>query len=231
MTVLKVDNITCRTLELPVPGDLKSRQALGGLKRGYLLTKRGMDLTCSILVIGGVLSWLLPVVAALIRLDSKGPVFFLQKRVGRDGKVFTCYKLRTMVVNPDADELPCMEDDTRVTRLGRLLRATHLDELPQFFNVLLGSMSVVGPRPYMLTDEHRMASMVPGHNFRNYVKPGITGMSQVKGCHEGDMDLKILFYRYQWDAFYVRNACLVLDFHIISHTIRLFFTQKIGLWR
>jgi len=229
--MLKADNITYRTLELPVPGDLKSRQALGGLKRSYLLAKRGMDLTCSILVIAGILSWLLPVIAALIKLDSRGPILFLQKRIGRGGKVFTCYKFRTMVVNPYADARPCAENDMRITRFGKLLRTTHLDELPQFFNVFWGSMSLVGPRPYMLTDDRRISGLVPGHNFRNYVKPGITGLSQVKGYHGGDMDLKTLFSRCQWDSFYVRNASLSVDFHIISSTTRLFFTQKIGLWK
>jgi len=229
--MLKADNITYRTLELPVPGDLKSRQALGGLKRSYLLAKRGMDLTCSVLVIAGILSWLLPVIAALIKLDSRGPILFLQKRIGRDGKVFTCYKFRTMVVNPYADARPCAENDMRITRFGKLLRTTHLDELPQFFNVFWGSMSLVGPRPYMLTDDRRISGLVPGHNFRNYVKPGITGLSQVKGYHGGDMDLKTLFSRCQWDSFYVRNASLSVDFHIISSTTRLFFTQKIGLWK
>ncbi|HVU56824.1 MAG TPA: sugar transferase [Puia sp.] len=229
--MLKVDNITYRTLELPVPGDLKNGQALEGLKRNYLLVKRGMDLTCSMLAIAGILSWVLPVIAILIKLDSKGPVFFLQKRVGRGGKVFTCYKFRTMAVNPYADERPCVEDDARITRLGRLLRTTHLDELPQFLNVFLGSMSLVGPRPYMLTDDQRIAALVRGHHFRNYVKPGITGLSQVKGYHGGNMDIKTLFSRYQWDTFYVHNACPAMDFRILSHTTRLFFTQKIRLWR
>lgn len=229
--MLKADNITYRTLELPVPGDLKSRMAPGGLKRSYLLTKRAMDLICSILVIAGILSWLLPVIAVFIKLDSRGPVFFLQKRVGRGGKIFTCYKFRTMMVNPYADERSCAENDERITRTGRFLRTTHLDELPQFLNVLWGSMSLVGPRPYMLTDDRRISVLVPGHDIRNYVKPGITGLSQVKGYHGGDMDIKTLFSRYQWDAFYVRSACPSLDFLIISETTRLFFTQKIGLWR
>lgn len=195
------------------------------------MTKRGVDLICSTLVIAGILSWLLPIIAVLIKLDSKGPVFFLQRRVGRGGKVFTCYKFRTMVVNPYADERPCAENDARITRFGKFLRTTHLDELPQFLNVIGGVMSLVGPRPYMLTDDERISVLVPGHNFRNYVKPGITGLSQIKGFHGGDMDLRTLFSRHQWEAFYVRNACLSLDFRIISHTARLFFTQKVGLWR
>lgn len=229
--MLKAENRSYRTLELPVPGDLKSRQALGGLKRSYLLIKRGMDLTCSMLVIAAILSWLLPVIAVLIKLDSRGPVFFLQKRIGRGGKIFTCYKLRTMVVNSYADERPCAENDERITRFGKFLRTTHLDELPQFLNVAWGSMSLVGPRPYMLSDDQRIGMLVPGHSFRNYVKPGITGLSQVKGFHGGEMDLKTLFSRYQWDAFYVRNACLPLDVRVISSTMRLFFISKIGLWK
>jgi putative colanic acid biosynthesis UDP-glucose lipid carrier transferase len=229
--MLKAENIPYRTLELPVPGDLKSRQALGGLKRSYLLTKRGMDLACSVLVIAGILSWLLPIIAVLIKLDSKGPIFFLQKRIGRGGKIFTCYKFRTMVVNPYADERPCAENDERITRFGKFLRTTHLDELPQLLNVAWGAMSLVGPRPYMLTDDQRISMLVPGHDFRNYVKPGITGLSQVKGYHGGEMELKILFSRYQWDAFYVRNASLPLDIRVISSTMRLFFISKIGLWK
>ncbi|HVV04894.1 MAG TPA: sugar transferase [Puia sp.] len=229
--MLKAENIPYRTLELPVPGDLKGRQAPGVLKRSYLLTKRGMDLTCSLLVIAGILSWLSPLIAVLIKLDSRGPILFLQKRIGRGGKIFTCYKFRTMVVNPYADERPCVENDERITRFGKLLRTTHLDELPQFLNVAWGSMSLVGPRPYMLTDDQRISMLVPGHNFRNYVKPGITGLSQVKGYHGGDMDIKILFSRYQWDTFYVRNASLPMDLRVISSTMRLFFISKIGLWK
>jgi len=167
----------------------------------------------------------------LIKLDSKGPVFFLQKRIGKGGRVFTCYKLRTMVVNGHADERPASEDDMRITGIGRFLRTTHLDELPQFLNVLLGSMSLVGPRPYMITDDHRFSRMVPGHNFRNFVKPGITGLSQVKGFHGAGLDFQTIFSRYQWDTFYVRNASTFLDFRILHSTTRLFFTQKIGLWK
>jgi putative colanic acid biosynthesis UDP-glucose lipid carrier transferase len=229
--MLKADNISYRTLEPSAPDGSRSRQAHGELKRRYLLTKRGLDLTCSILMIAGILSWLLLVMAVLIKLDSRGPVFFLQKRIGRGGKVFTCFKFRTMVVNPYADEHPCAENDVRITGFGRFLRMTHLDELPQFLNVLLGSMSMVGPRPYMLIDDQRMSDLLPDYSFRNYVKPGITGLSQVKGYHGGDMDFHTLFSRYQWDSFYIRNACTLLDFRIISSTTRLFFTQKIGSWR
>jgi putative colanic acid biosynthesis UDP-glucose lipid carrier transferase len=201
------------------------------LRKKYLLTKRALDLVCSILVIVGVLSWLLPVLAILIKLDSRGPVFFLQKRIGRAGKIFTCYKLRTMVVNGEADVCPALVNDTRITLVGRCLRISHLDEIPQFFNVLLGSMSLVGPRPYMLVDNRRFSEVVPGHDFRHLTKPGITGLSQVKGFHETVIDLQTIFSRYQWDAFYVRNASLMLDLRILRRTTRIFFTKKIGLWR
>jgi putative colanic acid biosynthesis UDP-glucose lipid carrier transferase len=229
--MLKADDISYRTLELPVYHDGKIRQVRARLKRSYRVTKRAMDLTGSILVIVGILSWLVPVLAVLIKLDSRGPVFFLQKRAGRGGRIFTCYKFRTMVVNQYADLKPCAENDERITRLGRILRFTHLDELPQFVNVLFGPMSLVGPRPYMLSDDRRMAALVPEHHFRNFVKPGITGLSQVKGFHGGDMDPNVLFCRYQWDTFYIRNASSSLDIRIISRTARLFFIQKIGLWR
>ena len=201
------------------------------LRKKYLLTKRGLDLICSVLVIVGVLSWLLPVLAIFIKLDSRGPVFFLQRRIGRAGKIFTCFKLRTMVVNGEADQHPALENDVRITMIGRFLRISHMDEMPQFFNVLTGSMSLVGPRPYMLVDNQRFSSLVPGHNFRNFVKPGITGLSQVKGFHETVIDLQTIFFRYQWDAFYIRNASLMLDIRILRRTTRIFFTKKIGLWR
>lgn len=203
------------------------------LKSGkkYLLIKRGLDLAFSVLVIIGVLSWLLPIMAILIKLDTRGPVFFLQKRIGRGGKIFTCYKLRTMVVNDHADEYPVAKDDVRITALGKFLRASHFDELPQFLNVLFGSMSLVGPRPYMLKDAHRFSALVPGHEVRNFVKPGITGLSQVKGFHGVVLDFQTIFSRYQWDAFYVRNANLLLDLRILRQTTHIFFTQKIGIWR
>jgi putative colanic acid biosynthesis UDP-glucose lipid carrier transferase len=206
------------------------------LKKQDLFLKRSFDLVFSLLVLVGILSWLLPVMALLIRLDSRGPIFFLQKRMGKGGKPFTCYKLRTMYVNARADEQPASEGDTRITRIGRLLRKTHLDELPQFLNVLFGSMSLVGPRPYMLADCHTFSGMVPGHTYRNFVKPGITGLSQVKGLHGPGTgtDFQTIFWRYQWDAFYIRNAGFLLDLRIIrqtarqsiGQTLRFFITQR-----
>jgi putative colanic acid biosynthesis UDP-glucose lipid carrier transferase len=192
----------------------------------YFFFKRVFDLLFSALVIIGVLSWVLPLLAVLIRLDTPGSAFFLQKRVGKGGRSFTCIKMRTMIINPLADKLPASQDDKRITRVGKWLRRTHLDELPQFVNVFLGSMSLVGPRPYMLADSQVFSRMVPDYVVRNYVKPGITGMAQVKGLHGPLIDRSTIFSRYHWDLFYIRNACFLLDIHIIRQSILLLFTQQ-----
>jgi putative colanic acid biosynthesis UDP-glucose lipid carrier transferase len=198
-------------------------------KKSYLLFKRSFDILLAIFFIIGILSWLLPLMALLVKRDSRGPVFFLQKRVGKGGREFTCFKLRTMVVNRQADECPATEDDVRITRFGRLLRRSHLDELPQLFNVFLGSMSIVGPRPYMPADCQKFSTMIPGHDYRNFVKPGITGLAQVKGLHGPKTDFKTIFWRYQWDAFYVRNADFLLDLRILRRTVLFFFIQPMPL--
>ena len=181
--------------------------------------KRIFDLLISTLVILGILSWLLPILAFLIKRDSRGPVFFVQKRVGKEGKLFSCFKLRSMVVNPHADQHPVAGDDGRITPLGCWLRLSHLDELPQFFNVFLGSMSLVGPRPYMPADCQRFATIVPDATLRQQVKPGITGMAQSKGLHGIVCDRNTIFQRYYWDDFYVRNGNFGLDLHILWTTL------------
>jgi putative colanic acid biosysnthesis UDP-glucose lipid carrier transferase len=180
--------------------------------------KRIFDLVISIIVIVCILSWLLPILALLIRLDSHGPAFFIQKRVGRYGRLFACYKLRTMVVNEQADQYPATGDDARITRLGSWLRRSHLDELPQFFNVFVGSMSLVGPRPYMPADCRLFEKVVPDGAFRHSVRPGITGLAQSKGLHGVICDQRIIFERYYWDAFYVDHAGFGLDLRILGRT-------------
>jgi putative colanic acid biosynthesis UDP-glucose lipid carrier transferase len=195
-------------------------------RRGYLLLKRAFDLLVSVLVIAGLLSWLLPLLALLIKLDSRGPVFFIQKRVGRNGRWFYCYKLRSMVINDWADERPASGDDGRVTRLGNWLRRSHLDELPQFFNVVMGTMSVVGPRPYMPADCRHFELMVPDGAFRQQVKPGITGMAQARGLHGSvSRDQRIICQRYEWDAYYVNHADFGLDIRILGITFLLLLSR------
>jgi len=181
--------------------------------------KRIFDLLIALVIIVFVLSWLLPILVLLILCDSKGPVFFVQKRVGRHARLFACYKLRTMVVNDQADHRPAAGDDARITPLGGWLRRSHLDELPQFFNVLLGSMSVVGPRPYMPADCRAFEKIVSDGEFRHRVRPGITGLAQSRGLHDGYCDREIVLQRYRCDAYYVLNAGILLDLRILGRTI------------
>jgi putative colanic acid biosynthesis UDP-glucose lipid carrier transferase len=191
----------------------------------YFLLKRIIDMVLSVLMILVVFSWLLPLLALWVKLDSRGPVFFLQKRVGKGGRSFTCYKFRTMVLNEEADEKQAEENDSRITRAGHWLRKTNLDEFPQFVNVLLGQMSIVGPRPHMHADCRQFARMIPHYKLRNMVKPGITGLAQVNGFHGPAMDYEAISRRYQWDIFYLRNASTWLDVKIMART----FLQRIRL--
>jgi putative colanic acid biosysnthesis UDP-glucose lipid carrier transferase len=186
----------------------------------YLAGKRVFDFLVSLLVICFVLSWLIPILAILIKLDSQGPVFFMQQRVGFMGRIFPCLKLRTMVVNEDSDSMQARENDPRITKLGRFLRFTSLDEFPQFFNVLKGEMSIVGPRPFMKSDDENFNQVVSNYELRYFAKPGITGIAQVKGYRGPAVSFYSIFHRYQWDAFYIRNASLSLDFKILRLTCR-----------
>lgn len=184
----------------------------------YLLFKRSFDILFSVIIILAVMSWLLPVMALLIKLGSKGPVFFRQKRVGKNGKVFRCIKFRTMRPNDEADEKPATENDERITRLGKVLRYTNIDELPQFFNVLAGDMSVIGPRPHMITDCIRFSFVISHYSFRSLVRPGITGWAQVNGHHGPTTDYNGIIDRYYWDALYVGRVNAALDAKIILKT-------------
>lgn len=187
-------------------------------KPRYFFFKRLFDVLFSAIVIVGVLSWLIPIAGLMIVLDSKGGIFFIQRRVGKGGKIFNCIKFRTMVLNPEANSKRAELDDYRITKVGKFLRFTSLDELPQFLNVFVGQMSVVGPRPHMISDCNQFSKVVAGYKFRNMVKPGITGLSQVKGYRGPAKDFPTIFRRFEYDAFYVRNASFGLDFRIIRQT-------------
>lgn len=193
------------------------------LKKNYLLLKRAFDLLFSSFMILFVLSWLTPLLAILIPITSKGPVFFLQRRIGRGGRSYTCIKFRTMVCNDEADHRPATLNDERITPIGRFLRLSNIDELPQFFNVWMGDMSVVGPRPHMYSDCTRFTFVIPSYPFRHLVKPGITGWAQVNGFHGITVDYESIALRYYWDAQYVRRAGFSLDLSIIGRTILLTF--------
>jgi putative colanic acid biosysnthesis UDP-glucose lipid carrier transferase len=176
----------------------------------FFLFKRFFDILLSTLFIVFILTWLFPIIALLIWLDSGGPVMFIQERVGRAGRTFLCFKFRTM-----------QRDDfgrLRITPLGNFLRKSNIDEFPQFVNVLIGSMSIVGPRPHTHFDCHRFSSLVPQYKLRSFVKPGITGLAQIKGYHGPAIGEESIISRYEWDVFYIKNASFWLDIRIVHQT-------------
>lgn len=184
-----------------------------------LALKRIFDVIFSLLVIVLLLSWLTPLLALLIKLESRGPVFFIQKRNGYNYKSFDCIKFRSMVPNKKADIIQVSKQDNRITKLGRILRQTSMDELPQFFNVLLGDMSVVGPRPHMLSHTEIYASKVDKFMVRHFVKPGITGLAQVSG-YRGEVETdKDIIGRVKYDIFYIEKWSIFLDLKIIIQTV------------
>ncbi|MEM8999178.1 MAG: exopolysaccharide biosynthesis polyprenyl glycosylphosphotransferase, partial [Bacteroidota bacterium] len=181
--------------------------------------KRSFDFVFSLIVILGILSWLTPLLAIIITLESKGPVFFRQRRNGIDNREFFCYKFRSMAPNKNADSQPASKNDMRITKVGKFIRSTSIDELPQFYNVLFGTMSVVGPRPHMVRHTNEYAASVDKYMVRHFVKPGITGLAQVRGYRgeiEKDTDIQ---NRIKFDIFYIENWSLFLDFKIIVQTI------------
>lgn len=183
------------------------------------IIKRTFDIVVSIFVMVFILSWFTPLMAILIKLDSKGPVFFKQKRNGLDYKEFYCYKFRSMRPNPTADLHQVSREDQRITRVGKFLRKTSLDELPQFINVLLGEMSTVGPRPHMVSHTHMYAERIDKFMVRHFVKPGITGLAQVSG-YRGEVETeKDIINRVKYDIFYLENWSLFLDIKIIFLTV------------
>jgi len=187
-------------------------------RRNFLIIKRLFDVFASACVVVFIFSWLFPLLYLLIKLDSRGPVLFVQRRVGFLGRSFPCLKFRTMYVNAEANTKQATDDDPRITRVGRFLRNSNLDELPQFLNVLMGHMSIVGPRPHMYKDCANFSRVVDSYKFRNLMKPGITGLAQVKGYRGPAQTFDKIFRRYQWDAFYVRNANFWLDLRIVHYT-------------
>lgn len=180
--------------------------------------KRGFDVIFSLLVIVFLLSWLIPILAILIKLESKGPVFFKQGRPGLDEKEFFCYKFRSMQVNRFTEK-EASKNDPRVTKMGKFMRKTSIDELPQFFNVLLGDMSVVGPRPHLWSQNKAYASRIKKYMVRHYVKPGITGLAQVKGFRGEIETEEDMVNRIKLDVFYIENWSMVMDLKIILQTV------------
>jgi putative colanic acid biosynthesis UDP-glucose lipid carrier transferase len=180
--------------------------------------KRSFDILFSSLVIIFILSWLTPLITILIKLESKGPVFFKQSRNGFNYKEFDCYKFRSMMPNKDAHLYQATRGDQRVTKVGKFIRKTSIDELPQFFNVLFGDMSVVGPRPHMVSHTNMYAKKIDKFMVRHFVKPGITGLAQISGFR-GEVETdKDIIGRVKYDIFYIESWSLLLDLKIILKT-------------
>ncbi len=181
--------------------------------------KRLFDIIFSLIVIIFVLSWLTPILTLLIKKESKGPVFFKQVRDGLRGKSFMCYKYRSMGVNERSEKDQTVKDDLRITKIGKFIRKTSIDELPQFINVFKGEMSVVGPRPHMLSQSKLFKKVVDKYMVRHFVKPGVTGLAQVKG-YRGEIETdEDIINRVKYDLFYIENWSFVLDLNIITRTI------------
>lgn len=183
------------------------------------LLKRIFDILFSSAVIIFLLSWLFPIVALLIKLSSKGPVFFVQKRTCLNNRVFNCLKFRSMKVNDQADLQQATDYDKRITKLGKFLRKSNIDELPQFVNVLLGHMSITGPRPHMLKHTQMYSELIEYYQVRHHVKPGITGWAQVNGFRGETDELWKMEKRVKYDLDYIANWNFWWDLKIIILTV------------
>ncbi len=184
--------------------------------------KRIFDIFFSLFIIVFILSWLIPVISLLIKMDSKGPVFFRQKRNGINNQEFSCLKFRSMVVNQTADTELVSKNDIRITKLGRFIRKSSIDEMPQFINVFLGDMSVVGPRPHMLSVNEDYAQRFDNFMERHYIRPGVTGLAQIKGFRGEVITDADILNRLKYDLYYIENWSLFLDLKIILVTIKNF---------
>ncbi|MBK8341745.1 MAG: exopolysaccharide biosynthesis polyprenyl glycosylphosphotransferase [Flavobacteriales bacterium] len=188
-------------------------------RRFHRALKRTFDIVFSALVIVFVFTWLFPVLALLVKLSSKGPVFFKQLRLGRDNKQFACWKFRSMQVNKEADSVQATKNDPRVTRVGAFLRKSNLDEMPQFFNVLMGQMSVVGPRPHPLKLNDQYRDIIDKYMVRHFVRPGITGWAQVSGFRGETRTPELMERRIELDVWYLENWSFLLDLRIVMKTL------------
>jgi len=186
--------------------------------------KRAFDLLVSAVFLCSLFPLIYLVVGAAIKCTSPGPVLFRQKRHGKDGRIFTLLKFRSMQVNATADTEPSRTDDPRITPLGRFLRRTFIDELPQFINVLRGEMSVIGPRPHMLDDTRRFSRGVADYMRRLTVRPGITGLAQVLGYRGEVRSGEDLAGRLRYDLWYIDHWSFPLDLRIFLRTLRSFLT-------
>ncbi|MFD2162893.1 undecaprenyl-phosphate glucose phosphotransferase [Paradesertivirga mongoliensis] len=181
--------------------------------------KRFLDIVISSLVILFIFSWLYLILALIIKLQSPGPILFKQLRSGRDNKPFYCYKFRSMRINDDSDINQATRNDDRITPIGKFMRRTSLDEFPQFFNVLFGDMSLIGPRPHMLSHTGQYRAIIDKYMVRHLVKPGISGWAQVNGFRGETNEQWLMEQRVEHDIWYMENWSAMLDIRIIFLTI------------
>ena len=181
--------------------------------------KRSFDIIFSFIVSIVFLSWMIPAIGIIIKISSRGPIFFIQKREGFKGLYFNCLKFRTMKVNLESDSKWADDNDDRLTRIGKILRLTALDEMPQFINVFFGDMSVVGPRPHPVNLNKEYESKIILFNKRHRFKPGITGLAQSKGFSGFISGISDMRDRVKMDVFYFKNWSLLLDVKIVINTV------------
>ena len=187
-------------------------------KQVNIKLKRTFDIVFSLFVILFILSWLTPLLGLLIKIESNGPVFFRQNRPGLMEQEFFCYKFRSMMINKTT-EREATRNDPRVTRIGKFIRKTSIDEMPQFFNVLIGDMSVVGPRPHLWTQNKLYGTKIKKYMIRHHVKPGVTGLAQVRG-YRGEIETdEDMVNRIKFDVYYIENWSLGIDIKIIFLTV------------
>ena len=192
------------------------------------MIKRIFDLIFSLFVLILIFPWVFILVAIMIKIQSPGPIFFLQERTGLDGKIFKCIKFRSMRVNDDADEVQATKDDPRKFPFGDFMRKTNIDEIPQFINVFVGDMSVVGPRPHMLKHTAEYSKLINHFMVRHFAKPGITGLAQVSGFRGETRYIDQMEGRVKKDIEYIENWTFLLDLKIIVKTITNMFGKEEG---
>lgn len=189
------------------------------MKMPQRIKKRLFDVIFSAVFLLLLFPWIFVIVAIITRMTMPGPIFFKQKRTGYDGKDFWCYKFRSMKVNNDSDKVQATQDDPRVTKWGHFMRHTNIDELPQFINVLMGDMSIVGPRPHMLAHTEYYSEKIGDYMIRHYVKPGITGWAQTHGERGETKTVEDMARRVEKDIWYIENWGFWLDIQIIFKTV------------
>ena len=192
-------------------------------RKGNQFIKRTLDIIFASIVLILIYPLAYIIIGSCIKIMMPGKIIFSQKRNGQHGKVFTCYKFRSMLPNSEADIQQASHEDPRITPLGHFLRITSLDELPQFWNVLKGDMSIVGPRPHMLIHTEQYCNIIPEYNKRLMVKPGITGWAQIHNLRGETEKLDKMKKRVEYDIWYIEHWSFLLDLRIMLSTVKIIF--------